>query len=349
MRVRLVGRRSGGARAGGDALQVDESVGIGRAGGLDIDLVEDPAAFVPAAGDVVHLFNLQRCHDWGDLPERASAAGARVLITPLWHSVRRYHREGRRGLDGLAAKVLPSDVLAGLRWGRPGVRSRAAEVLGRADLVLLAHEGEAELLREELGVALESSRQVVVPVAIHGSVGSPGAVSAEAPAEGLALCVGRLEPLKNPVAVAAAAERAGVPVRFIGAYAGPRHAGYARSIRRSPSWLGERPYAEVRGLMGAARVHVLASWTEVVGRVTLEAALAGASVVLTDVGFAPDYLGRGTDGVFVVPAGDDAALAEALGAAWRRGRSPDSPLARRVRERFAWEVVGPRLLEAWSS
>ena len=86
--------------------------------------------------------------------------------------------------------------------------------------------------------------------------------------------------------------------------------------------------------MKQARVHVLASWTEVVGRVSLEAALAGAAVVASDTGHAARYLGRESEGVFL---------------AWLRGATPTSELANRVRERFTWDVVAPRFLEALPS
>ncbi len=343
MTLWMVGRRTSAERPGGDAMQIAESAEVAREAGLDVVVEHDAGAVTPSAGDLVHFFGLQRAHDWGDLPERARAAGARLLVTPLWHPLERYHREGRRGLDGLAAKVVGPDRLAGLRWGRGGgVDGRAAEVLGLADLVLLAAEGEAALL------PAAAAHATVVPVAIPATappsrVDGPGAETAS---DGdYVACVGRIEPLKNPAAVAVAASAAGLPVRFFGRPRSKRHAGYGRGLEAV-----ELPYAEVRAALRRARVHVLASWTEVVGRATLEAALEGAAVVITDVGHAPDMLGRDTDGVFVVPPGDQPALQSALAAAWERGRSaPDAPLVRRVREHFTWDVVGPKLAAAWRS
>jgi len=167
------------------------------------------------------------------------------------------------------------------------------------------------------------------------------------------LCAGRIEPLKNSLAVAHAAERLDLPVVFAGALPGPRHALYAARLRRAvraraecAQWLGDVSYPRLRRLMARARVHVLASWTEVVGRVSLEAALAGAAVVASDTGHAPDYLGRDSEGLFLFDPGAPGALDEALAAAWQRGRDPGSALATRVGEQFTWDVVGPKLLEA---
>lgn len=318
-------------------MQVEESAAVGRATGLDVRIEHDAAAVQPKSGDVVHLFCLQRCHDWGDLPERARAAGARLVLTPLWHPLERYHRDGRRGADGLAARVVrDADTMAGLRWGRAGIAERAAEVRALADLTLLADPAEGALLPGTAGP------ETVVPVAILASVDGP--VDQAPPTADFIACVGRIEPLKNPEAVATASLDLRLPVRFLGASAGLRHARYGRGLDTI-----DLPYPTLRAWLDRARVHVLASWTEVVGRATLEAALGGAAVVVTDVGHAPAMLGRTTDGVFVVPPGDGTALREAMRAAWARGRVEDSDLVRRVRDRFTWNAVGPALVEAWGA
>jgi glycosyltransferase involved in cell wall biosynthesis len=351
MTIHLVGRRSSSRRPGGDAMQVSESAEVGRSAGLDVRVEHKARRIRPAAGDVVHLFDLQRCHDWGRLPERTRDAGARLLITPLYHPLDRYHRQGRTGLDGLAAKLVPDpDRLAGLRWGRVGLRRRAAEVLEQADLVLLAHEREAELLHSELAVDV-ADHSAVVPVAIPEPPDSADEAEADEAAEAgsFVLCAGRVEPLKNPVAVARAARSLGLPVRFAGAGPGLRHRGYARGLVGGGDHLGPLAWPVLQQLMARARVHALASWTEVVGRVTLEAALAGAAVVLSDVGHAPEMLGRDSEGVFLFEPGDDAGLERALERAWERGRRPDSALVRRVRDRFTWNAVGPLLREAWGA
>jgi glycosyltransferase involved in cell wall biosynthesis len=186
-----------------------------------------------------------------------------------------------------------------------------------------------------------------VPVAIPAE--ARGAASHPAQQGDHVLCAGRLEPLKNSDLVGRVCAGLGLPLVFAGPGSGLRHLGYARRSLHGASWLGELSYLRLRDAMSVARVHVLASWTEVVGRVSLEAALGGAAVVLSDVGFGPDYLGRGTEGVFLFEPGDEAGLAAAMQAAWARGRKPDSELVDRVAQRYTWDVVGPRLLEAWSA
>ncbi len=307
--------------------------------------VEASPDFTPEAGDVVFLHNIQRVLDWEDLPERTHAAGAAIALAPLYHPVEDYHRRGRRGLDAGIGRLVPdADVFAGLRWGRlSGLRARATEVLALADRHVFVHPGEAHLLARDFG-ALDRPASVV-PVAI------PGATAEGPPEPDLVACVGRIEPLKNPVAVLEATRGLGARVVFVGPTGGARHAGYVARFLLSVAasehaeHVGALPRAEVLELLARARVHVLASWTEVVGRVTLEGALCGAATVATDVGFAPEYL-AGTSAAFV-PVGDTGALREAVKAALAADRpGVHGPLAARVRGRYTWDVVGPALVTA---
>ncbi|MEE2827746.1 MAG: glycosyltransferase [Myxococcota bacterium] len=329
---------------------MDESARLARRAGREVVVAARASDVKPRPGDCVHLFNIQRCLDWGDLPERTRSAGARLLLTPLLHPTGDYHLRGRRGLDALAARIVPSaDAYAGLRWGRKSLAARARAVLGLADSVLLSHEREERLLLDTFGLVLEPGKRQVIPVAIPDRSELDSGARDTEPSGDFVLCAGRLEPLKNSEAVARACAALQLPVGFAGSRPGMRHLGYGRGILKEGNWLGELSYSELRSTMARARVHVLASWAEVVGRVSLEAALAGAAVVLSDVGFGPDYLGRGTEGVFLFAPGDENGLKDAIAAAWERGRRPESALVERVRTRYTWEVVGPALVEAWSA
>ena len=352
MTVWLVGRRSGARRLGGDQLQMEEAARFGARAGWQVQLATSAREVRPRSGDRVHLFNIQRCLDWGDLPERSKAAGAKLLLSPLYHPLDVYHLEGRRGLDRFLAKVVPdSSRFAELRWGGRDLGHRARTILKLADRILLSHPGEAELLNTEFGVPLAASRTGVIPVAVPANANIESAQLKEDTIieQDFVLCAGRIEPLKNTEAVGRACAGLELPLIFAGPAPGLRHVGYVPGAMHGASWTGELDYPALRKLMSRARVHVLASWTEVVGRVSLEAALSGASGVLSNVGFCPDYLGRDTEGVFLFEPGDDEGLTRALEGAWARGRRPDSELVRRVQERYTWEAVGPRLMEAWAA
>ncbi len=353
----LIGRRSIARRGGGDAMQLHEMGELLRAGGWRVKQGFAAGAVMPQAGDLVLLSSVQRCHDWGTLPERTVAAGASLVVVPLYHPLDLYHRRGRHGLDALLARALPSaDRFAALRWGKLDLRSRARKVLALADRILLVHEDEELWLSQDFGFR-GGVQTRVVPVAVHAHLPAGPLPTCPFGERDFVFCAGRIEPLKNSLSVLRAASNLGLPVAFAGALPGARHALYGARMRRElrghgdqrARWLGELPYEQLRGLMAQARVHVLASWTEVVGRVSLEAALAGAAVVASDTGHAARYLGRDSEGVFLFDPERVGDLERALDEAWRRGAAPGGELVFRVRERFTWEVVAPAFLEALPS
>jgi glycosyltransferase involved in cell wall biosynthesis len=339
-------------------MQQHEMGELLREGGWRVTEALAATEVMPQAGDLVLLSSIQRCHDWGRLPERSVAVGASLVVVPLYHPLGLYHRRGRYGLDALLARVLPgADRFAALRWGKLNLRSRAAQVLALADRVLLVHEDEELWLSQDFDFRGGEQTTRVVPVAVHAHLPA-GPVPARPFGErDFVFCAGRIEPLKNSLAVLRASSSLGLPVAFAGALPGIRHALYEARMRselrghgeQRARWLGELPYEQLRGLMAEARVHVLASWTEVVGRVSLEAALAGAAVVASDTGHAARYLGRDSEGVFLFDPERVGDLERALDEAWQRGSSPSGDLVLRVRDHFTWEVVAPRFLEALPS
>lgn len=342
MTVWLVGRSSDAP--GGDALQMQEAAAVLTAAGLVAECA--PATVQPSAGDTVLLHNLQRCLEWGDLPERARAAGSRVVLVPLFHDLTRYHAGGRQGLDGAVARVLPARVHARIRGRGRSPRRRGARLLGEADAVLLAHEAERALLRAHYGV--DAPRATVVPIVIPRA-----AAGAKAPPGDFVASVGRVEPLKDSLGVVRACRDLALPLWLVGSPS-ETHPKYAEATlgehSLSGGWQpGALAYPAARTLLGRARVHALASWAEVLGRVTFEAAIEGAAVVHTTAGHGAACLaGLGPpEGLFLVEPGDGVGLRRALAGAWERGRpGVDGPLAQRVRDHFTWEAAGPTLVEA---
>lgn len=348
-RAVLLARRSAVKAPGGDSMQLEESAHVLADAGWDARVVATPeeARLALREGDVLHLWNAQRVWDWGDLPEHARRVGARLLVTPLLHPTEAYHRLGRRGVAGIAARIVRDpDQFAALRWGRGDLRARARAVLNDADAVLLAHGAEAEWLHRWCGADVRGDH--VVPPAVPPV--EPELIARPFP-DDFVLCVGRIEPLKNPLAVLKAVGRLHHKVVFVGAVPRNRHLLHSRAFRAAcqgagSRWLGELSAGQVRGLMQQARVHVLASWTEVLGRVSVEAALAGCAVVTTDVGHGPALLGRHTPGLFLAPPGDERALAGAIENAWQFGRRTDGALAQRA-EALTWARVAPALLSVY--
>jgi glycosyltransferase involved in cell wall biosynthesis len=151
------------------------------------------------------------------------------------------------------------------------------------------------------------------------------------------VCAGRIEPHKNQLALIAAARALDVKLVLIGG-AHPHHAQYAERCRSharraNVEFLGRLPTAEaVAEVFSNAAVHVLPSWFETTGLVSLEAALAGANIVSTSRGHAHEYLQD--DAWYCEPANVRSirnAIENALDAPWR------PTLRERILRDFTWK------------
>jgi len=161
------------------------------------------------------------------------------------------------------------------------------------------------------------------------------------------LAVGRFEPHKNQLGLIKALRDLDVPLTIIGPVH-PHHAEYAAACEKAA---GENMEIVTRRLSHEdlslwyqrCQVHVLASWFETTGLVSLEAALCGAKVVSTNRGHAKEYLQD--DAWYCDPARPSTirrAVAKALSA------PPNSSLRHRVLEKYTWRHAAQATLRGYT-
>jgi glycosyltransferase involved in cell wall biosynthesis len=201
------------------------------------------------------------------------------------------------------------------------VAMRFERLLARADAVVCV----TAAVRDELG----RPDAVVVP---HGVTPLPEGVLPPGLPPRFVLFAGALEPRKDPVLVARAARRAGIPAVFAGA--GRLAADVAAHGGRV---LGPVDDPTLGALYRAADALVLPSRLEGFGFPPLEAALAGTPAVVSDLPVFRETLGA--DGARFVAPGDEAGLAAALAEV----DGATVPVARARAEALTWERAAGRL------
>ena len=165
--------------------------------------------------------------------------------------------------------------------------------------------------------------------------------------------IGHLRPVKDPMRAALAARRlpASSRMRIVhyGAAENPRWAAAAKAeMARNPRyvWRGDRPRAEVRRLLGRARVMVLSSRSEGGANVISEAVAAKVPILASRIDGSVGLLGRDYPGYF--PIGDTVALARLLHRVESEPRylsrlqhaiARRAPLFRPAREKAAWKKL----------
>jgi glycosyltransferase involved in cell wall biosynthesis len=248
----------------------------------------------------------------------------------------RARRSGRFALAslrgrGALARVCMAEVESELRY----VASYSA-----ADLLLPNAIGEAESIRADLQVRTPTRfvPNGVDPVEFPVQQGTPAD-------RDKVLMAARIEPHKNQLGLLEALRDSGLRVVVAG-YPHPAHLDYLDRCRAaSAGWaeLVEAPSTpELSELFRSARVHVLPSWFETTGLVSLEAGLSGCNVVSTDRGYAREYLG---DLAWYCDPADPASIRTAVRQAWD---SPPSPLLReKILANYTWAHAGAATLGAY--
>lgn len=332
MRVLLWMIAPGSEIPGGHKVQLDQTRVALRDLGIHADAVcaDEPDL---EGYDVVHGFGLSPAQ-----VRRARDRGCAVVLSTIYWSI--YYRLGLYPTHGkaalwksrlqLAASLVKSAITGRhvdkCRWLlRLVEETRVAYEL--ADLLVPNSEAELASIREELRVLTPAH---VVPNAVDPQFGRYDDTGLRS---GI-LTVGRLEPHKNQMAVIEAARRLKVPATIVGP-PHPHHPDYYERCRAraggSIGLIGNVPHAELGAFYSRAAVHVLPSWFETTGLVSLEAALAGCKVVTTSRGFARDYFG---DDAWYCDPEDPASIRAAI---WEALSAPvPARLKERILSRFTW-------------
>ncbi|MGD8200618.1 glycosyltransferase family 4 protein [Ornithinimicrobium sp. W1679] len=347
MRV-LMWLSHGGEVPGGHRVQMERTAAALRA--LDVHVDEHLGPDIPRGRwDIVHGFQLQPA----DL-EASKRRGLPVVVSPIYVGLS-YSSSGPS--VSVSPRALAGRINRGARYFRSSVRGR--ETLTRlslaetwsdlakiaawsmADMLLPNAEGEAQHIRADLGVLTETH---VVPNAIDVSLFSPGFTKSRDP--GTVLCVGRVEPHKNQLGLIRALRGIeGISVTIVGP-PHPHHVDYYEQCRRAAganvAMLPEVPHEELPDLYARHRTHVLASWYETTGLVSLEAAASGCTVVTTNRGHAAEYFGA--DASYCDPA-DPASVRRAV----LRAVSGEPPpaLLQRIRANYSWSHTAQVTLDAY--
>jgi glycosyltransferase involved in cell wall biosynthesis len=264
---------------------MDQTAVAVRARGHDVEVSNDPHHPLDNF-DVIHGTKLDE-----EQLARVRHAEVPLVISTIWWPLA-YVTGGMRSVSLVSAYRAVHRNSAARWWairGRPeknpGYIDR--EVCGLARALLPNGPSEAAAVRRDLRVGTPMQS---VPNGVDASIFTP----ADLPRDSFVLCVGRVEPHKNQLGTLHALAQSARPVIIAGP-PHPHHQDYfdacRNALRPQDRMLGRVSLADLLTLHRTAAVHVLNSWFETTGLVSLEAAACGTPVVTTRRGFARDYFG----------------------------------------------------------
>jgi glycosyltransferase involved in cell wall biosynthesis len=341
---------------GGDATQILRTRAALEELGVAVTLWTEPQAPARGSFDLAHLFHLTRLDTFVQAQGLAQIGLPFVLSTIYWPTGE-FERRGYIGALRLLHTALsdgPADI------AKNGIRAMLAEgewrwamlpeamlpfeqrirfLIERALLLLPNSKAEGAVL-EELG----ATRVSPIVNASDLPPSRPVAPKAQLPQRYL-LCVGRIEPRKNQLALAEALGNSKLPLVFVGD-AGPMHRDYYRRLKKAAGpdvrFLPSHPRDQLFSMYAGAQAHIAPAWYETPGLVSLEAGAAGTRVVSTDRGSTREYFG---DDAFYLDPGDPASIRDAVERALSSPRTP--ALRERILRDFTWQRAAEQTLEAY--
>lgn len=354
MRVLMLVRDNLHTHTGGDTTQIDRTAAALRRLGVEIDLSSSAPENL-ASYDVVHLWHLDRL--WENLAHARIISHAKIpaVLSTIYWPPDEYDHHARPGFQGWLACTLGSrryenlriaqrwamSVYSSRRWSPPTLRFGRAvrELLDRVSVILPNSRVEQREIERIFGRRAEC---LVVPNAVD--IGQFSPPTNNPPRQGV-LCVGRIEPRKNQLALIRALSGSEIPLTLVG-QTGRYNRQYGRQCRREAGrnvrFIDQQKPAQLNALYGQAKVHACVSWYETPGLASLEAAWCGCQVVVTPGGCTEEYFEQQA---WYAKPDDPATIRDCVERALAADESDE--LRRRIGERYTWDRVGQQTLEAY--
>lgn len=337
---------------GGPTIRVPRTVSALVKSGIEASL-GSAAAVDAAAIDVAHVFNIWRPESCMSILSREAARGAATVLSPIFlnlsHSRLFAEKLPKIFLENSTEKAIDQALSAvadtiecepqlPFREPYPGFHAQVRACVKQADFTICLSRYESLCLAQ---IGAEPNRSALIRNVID-AVSFAGAdstlFSAWCGIEDYILCVGRIEPRKNQLVLAHAAKTLRMPVVFIGHVGDHRYMKAVKSAAGDLAVFVPRLEADdplLKSAYAGASVFCLPSWSEGAPLAALEAAAAGAPLVLSDRSGEREYFG--SFAAYVNPANIDA-LRDALvqSAKLKADEGRRSRLQTLILESYSW-------------
>lgn len=273
----------------------------------------------------------------------AQGAGLRVIATAIYWNPTRYITQG------LAHAELPDAGAAAERSAQIRAAQLAVErvllrvIYHACDMLIALSPSEADALVTDFGIARERIVIAWCGVEPRYANASPKIFQEKFGLENFVLGVGRVDANKNQLNLIRALRDENIPLVLAGGSLAPSYLDECKKIAGANiHFLPSLSDEELGSAYAAARTHALVSWLEVVGLVTLEAAVAGCNVVLTREHGARDYVG---DAGWYCDPGDVPSIRRAVLDAHHA--PPQNMLREHLLKTYSWERHAREICDAY--
>lgn len=354
MRVAIIARSTLYKVPGGDTVQATETSRQLNVMGISAEVKLADEAIVYSDYDLLHFFNIIRP---ADILYHSKKAAKPFVVSTIFVNYGEYDKHHRKGIGALI-RYLPADgieyVKTMARWllGKDHLSSRdyiwkgqrrsIVELLQRAVMILPNSESEYKRVVRQYTYRAKYS---VIPNGIDPEIFEQDHLIEKD--RDLVLCVARIEGIKNQLNLIKALNNTRYKVILIGAHS-PNQAAYYQECRNlaadNISFKAHMPQQELVNYYQQAKVHILPSWFETTGLSSVEAAVMGCNIVITDKGDTREYF---EDHAFYC---DPSSPPSILAAVEKASVAPfEKGLQQKILNQYTWAQAAAQTLKAYQS
>ncbi|RYE23172.1 MAG: glycosyltransferase family 1 protein [Sphingobacteriales bacterium] len=353
MKVAYISRSTLYTSAGGDTTQLDETAANLREMGVEVDVYLSHEQIDYNKYDLLHFFNIIRP---ADILKHARLSRKPYLISTIFVEYGNV-QEKLSGLKGLVQKLVSDERLeyikAIARWVKNGERIVSKEylLLGHRKAILKAANGASMLLpnSESEYKRLVKKYAITTPYRVVPNGIDIKMTGKQYPAnekyKDAVLCMGRVETRKNQLRLIKALNNTMYRL-FLYGKASPNNMAYYEACKTAAAgnvhmdgWIaGDDLYTAYSN----AKVHVLPSYFETTGLSSLEAAVMGCNIVVTNKGDTRDYF---KDDAWYCDPDSERSIKEAVDAAY--AAPYNEAFKQRILKDYTWKRAAEETLAAY--
>jgi len=354
IRVAFISRATLYSTPGGDTRQVDKTAHCLRALGVTVDIYLTTRQIDYSRYDLLHFFNIIRP---ADIIGHIEKSGKPYVVSTIFVDYGSLEKTAQTGLRQWMNRIFSEDAIEYIKV--IARRLKNGEKIGSARYLWWGHRRSVLFVATHAGMLLPNSENEyrrlsqkyhishayrVIPNGIDKTMATR--VSKRNPEyENAVLCAARIERRKNQLGLIRALNNTAYQV-FIPGKPSPNNIAYYEQCRaeadaniRFTAWLEEE---ELYEMYHSAKVHVLPSYFETTGLSSLEAAVMGCNIVVTEKGDTRDYFG---DDAWYCDPDDIESIRKAVDAAYTAPYN--EALRERILREYTWERAAAETLAAY--
>lgn len=353
MKILFINRQGHYSDPGGDTVQVENTARELRKLNIEVDIISAGQRVDYTSYELLHLFNIIRP---ADFLLHIRNSGKPYVISTIYVDYSEFDRLARGGIFQKIANYFSPDFLeyakAFFKWITGKERIIAKEYLW------LGHRLSVKKLLQSAAMLLPNSeneyRRLVksyqtdadyraIPNGIDPAIFVSDALADREPK--LLLCVGRIEGRKNQLSLIHSILNSDYSLIIIGAAAKNQPEYYAACRRHASDriiFIDNISQNSLLEYYARAKVHILPSWFETTGLVSLEAAVMGCNLVITDKGDTREYFG---DHAWYCDPSSTASIRSAIDEAALAPSDPE--LKQKILSDFTWKQSAMKTLNCY--